>query len=550
MASFQIAAKEKPINHHKVLEGKEFEQLLFLIKMRMVLRDGARKSLWQETVSGYLPAIEQSQQQYDVIIAGGGITGVTLGVLLQEAGKKCLLLEAQTLGFGTTGGTTAHLNTFMDTPYPKMIENFGLENARLVATAAREAVDLIKSNIEKYGIDCGFEEVPGYLFSQNASQTSELEEIENACREVGVSCEFVNELPMPLPFEKVLKIARQGKFHPLRYLQKMAEVFEKQGGTIIENCRVLGSKKSDNALVEVETTTENFTARHLVFATHIPIGVNIIHFRCPAYRSYAMAVKLDNNSYPESLVYDMYDPYHYYRTQNIDGENYLIVGGEDHRTGEETNTNGCFLKLESHVRSHFDVASVVSQWSSQYFEPADGLPYIGHLPGNPENVLVATGYGGNGMTYSHVAAITLSNMINGRQTNYQELFRPSRLKPVAGFTEFVKHNAEVVKQFVGGWLGIEKLDGAANIAYNDATIVRYEGESIALYKDEAGQFHAVSPACTHVKCSVAWNAAEKSWDCPCHGARYSIDGEVLTGPASRDLEKIELRTLIEKHESQ
>lgn len=496
----------------------------------------------------FLPAMENEQRQYDVIIAGGGITGLSLGVMLQRKGKRCLILEAQTLGFGTTGGTTAHLNTMMDTPYPQIISNFGLENAKLVARAAREAIELVKSNIENYGIDCGFEEVPAYLFSQNGKQTEELEEIEDACRQVGVVCEFASELPVPIQFEKVLKIEQQAKFHPLRYILKLAEVFEKEGGVIIESCRVLGSSKKDD-LVMVETSNGEFSAANLVFATHIPIGVNLIHFRCSPYRSYAMAVKLEDNAYPDSLIYDMYDPYHYYRTQTIDGENYLIVGGDDHRTGEEPNTNGCFLKLESHIRSHFNVSTVVSQWSSQYFEPADGLPYIGHLPGNPENVLVATGYGGNGMTYSHVAAITLSDMILNGDSQYQKLFSPSRLKPVAGFTEFVKHNADVVKQFVGGWLGMDKLEEAADLATNDAKVVKYEGESLGVYKDDSGVLHAVNPACTHVKCSVAWNAAEKSWDCPCHGARYSVDGEVLTGPASRDLEKVELRTLVEKEKN-
>lgn len=509
----------------------------------MVLRDGARKSLWQETATGFLPK-NKEEQQYDVIIAGGGITGITLGVQLQREGKRCMIAEAQTLGFGTTGGTTAHLNTFMDTPYPQMINDFGLEGAKLVADAAREALALVKGNVERYSIECGFEEVPGYLFSQNEQQSRELEDIAEACKKVGVECAFVNELPVPIGFEKVLKIEGQAKFHPLRYVLKMAEVFEEAGGVIVERCRVMGSGKAEGDVVRVETSAGNFSAAHVIFATHIPIGVNIIHFRCSPYRSYAMAVKLEDNAYPESLIYDMYDPYHYYRTQDIDGEKYLIVGGEDHRTGEEPNTNGCFLKLESHVRSHFNVANVVSQWSSQYFDPADGLPYIGHLPGNPDNVLVATGYGGNGMTYSHVATLLLSDMVLGRKSKYEKLFSPSRLKPVAGFTEFVKHNVDVVKQFVGGWLGMDKLQEAADLAMNDAVVVKYEGESVGLYKDEAGALHAVNPACTHVKCSVAWNAAEKSWDCPCHGARYSVDGEVLTGPASRDLEKVELRTLV------
>jgi glycine/D-amino acid oxidase-like deaminating enzyme/nitrite reductase/ring-hydroxylating ferredoxin subunit len=511
----------------------------------MVLRDGARKSLWQETATGFLPAVEQKQRHFDVIIAGGGITGITLGVELQRSGKKCLLLEAQTLGFGTTGGTTAHLNTFMDTPYPQLIKNFGLENAKLVAQAAREAIDLVKRNVALYKIDCGFEEVPGYLFSQDEQQTEELNQIQETCLKVGVECAFVDDLPIPISFDKILKIEGQAKFHPLRYVQRMAEAFEKEGGVIIESCRVMGTSEA-NEDVEVETSAGKYYGHHAVFATHIPIGVNLIHFRCSPYRSYAMAVKLEDDAYPESLIYDMYDPYHYYRTQDIDGQKYLIVGGDDHRTGEETNTNGCFLKLESHVRSHFNVSQVVSQWSSQYFEPADGLPYIGHLPGNPENVLVATGYGGNGMTYSHVAALTLSAIVFGKKTEYEDLFKPGRIKPVAGFTEFIKHNADVVKQFVGRWFGQDKLHEAAELAHGEGKLVNYEGESLALYKDESGVIHAVNPACTHVKCSVAWNAAEKSWDCPCHGARYSVDGEVLTGPASKDLEKIELRTLIVK----
>lgn len=511
----------------------------------MVLRDGVRKSLWQETVSGFLPAVEPQQQQFDVVIVGGGITGITLGVMLQRSGKKCVLLEAQTLGFGTTGGTTAHLNTLMDNPYTAIIKDFGLDSAKLVAAAAREAINLVKENVNRYGINCGFEETEGYLFSQDEAQTKELEDIHEACLKVGVDCSFVNDLPVPIAYKKVLRIERQAKLHPLRYILKMAEVFEKEGGVIIESCRVTNSGKADD-LIEVETSNGKYFGRHVVFATHIPIGVNLIHFRCAAYRSYAMAVRLEDGNYPTSLIYDMYDPYHYYRTQNIDGENYLIVGGDDHRTGEEVNTNGCFLKLESHVRSHFNVSEVVSKWSSQYFEPADGLPYIGHLPGNPENVLVATGYGGNGITYSHVAAITLCDLILAKENPYENLFRPGRIKPVAGFSEFVKHNAEVVKQFVGRWFGQDKLHEVAELAPGEGKLLKYEGESLGLFKDEDGVLHAVNPACTHVKCAVTFNSAEKSWDCPCHGARYSVDGEVLTGPASKDLEKVELRSLVEK----
>jgi glycine/D-amino acid oxidase-like deaminating enzyme/nitrite reductase/ring-hydroxylating ferredoxin subunit len=514
----------------------------------MIARDGACTSLWQNTVSEYVPSGMNSVKNFDIAIAGGGITGITLALLLQRSGKKCVILEAQTLGFGTTGGTTAHLNTLLDTPYTTIIKNFGKENAILVASATRNAIELVKSNIEAYRIDCGFEETPGYLFSQTEEQKKELDDIYEACLSVGVEVEFTSDVPVPVPFNKAMRVERQAKIHPLRYVQALAKAFEDAGGTIQQYARVIGFESKEKNAVTIETTAGNFEAGALVFATHIPIGINLLHLRCPPYRSYAMAVKLSDDAYPEGLAYDMYDPYHYYRTQEIDGEKYLIVGGEDHKTAESANTNGCFLELESHIRSHFNVAEVKDRWSSQFFEPVDGLPYIGHLPGNPENIFVATGYGGNGITYSHVAALVLKDMLLGVENIYADVFSPGRVKPLAGFAEFVKHNADVVKQFVGKWFGKDDLQDLAALAPGEGKVVSYENQSIALYKDEAGTLHAVSPACTHMRCSVAWNIAEKSWDCPCHGARYSFEGKVLNGPASRDLEPVEVRTLIEKEE--
>jgi hypothetical protein len=261
-----------------------------------------------------------------------------------------------------------------------------------------------------------------------------------------------------------------------------------------------------------------------------------------------MAVKLNEHDYPQDLAYDMYDPYHYYRTQEIDGQKYLIVGGEDHKTGENENTNKSFLQLESHIRSHFNVAEISHRWSSQYFEPVDGLPYIGKLPGANENVLVATGYGGNGMTYSHVAVLELSELILMKTSRYSELFSPGRIKPIAGFTDFVKHNTDVVGQFIGKWFATERLEQLSSLSADEGKVVKLNNETMALYKDQTGTLHAVNPTCTHMKCAVAWNAAEKSWDCPCHGARYSVDGEVLTGPADANLELIELRSLLEKED--
>lgn len=517
----------------------------------MIPRDGALTSLWQESADNFIIDNNSAKTDYDVIIVGGGITGVSLGMLLQNAGKKCLILEANNLCFGTTGGTTAHLNTFMDTPYTTIIKNFGEDNARLVAEAAIEAIDLIKRNIDKYNIQCDFEYASGYLFAQDEKQEKELEEITEACGKVGVEVSETDSIPIPIPFSKAIEIPQQAKFSPVEYVMALAKEFVDAGGTILEQSRVIHhtqKKDANKELIEVETETQKYTASFLVYATHIAPGVNIMHFRCAPYRSYAMAVKLKNittsnnvdGQYPEGLSYDMYDPYHYYRSQKVNGEMYFIVGGEDHKTAHETNTENCFRKLESHVRENFDVEEITHKWSSQYYEPADGLPYIGHLPGEKDNIFVATGYGGNGMIYSQVSAILLADVITTGESKFASLFNPNRVKPIAGFSNFVKENSDVVKHLVSSIFSAKKVESLSELAHGEAKIIELDNQKIALFKDMEGGLHALNPACTHIKCTVAWNSAEQSWDCPCHGARYSPDGKVLNGPTHIDLKKVEL----------
>lgn len=496
-------------------------------------RDGACISLWQHIPAYIAKNTTIPDSSFDVLIVGGGITGLTTGLRLQQAGKKCVIAEAYTIGFGTTGGTTAHINTLLDNPYNIIINNFGEDNARLVLQAAREAVNLIKENIAQEAIDCSFEEKTAYLFSQDKKQDEELAKIVQGCKTAGLSVSYTDKNPVPVPFTRIVAIPGQAQFHPVKYLYKLAEAFEKLGGVLLQDCRVNGYKKEDKIIAD--TTKGIISATDFIYATHIPLGVNLLHFRCAPYRSYAMAVKLKDNNYPDALAYDMEDPYNYYRSQEIDGRTYLIAGGKDHKTAHEENTENCFRKLEAEVRDYFDVEEIVHKWSSQYFEPVDALPYIGHLPGEEENVYVATGFGGNGMTYGTVSAIVLSDLIVKGDSVYRKLFDPNRIKPVAGFTNFVKEAADVVGHLVKAALPKEKLEAAVELAPGEAKVVNYEGHTVAAYKDTDGKLYCVNSACSHIKCTVAWNNAEKSWDCPCHGSRFDINGKVLTGPARKDL---------------
>ena len=506
--------------------------------VRIMKRDGACTSAWQQGIGDYIsPTHTLPSAIVDVVIVGGGITGITTGLLLQQAGKKCVILEAHTLGFGTTGGTTAHLNTLLDTPYTTIEKNFGEEGAKTVAKAAKEAMDLIEKHVETYDIACTYKKLSGFLYSQSEEQTKELQKLVEASQKAGIDISYTSDLPIPLPFEKAVVFPEQGQFHPIQYIFALAQEFEKLGGLIVQNCRVTEHEKRE--VLDIATSLGPLQARHLIYATHTPPGVNVLHFKCAPYRTYAIGFKLNNDAYPESLAYDMQDPYNYHRTQEIEGEKYVIVGGQDHKTGHIENTKHLFDKLEAYVHQYYDVAGVYFRWSSQYFEPNDGIAYIGHLPNHPEDVFVATGFGGNGMIYSHIAAMELcSSIVNGR-SKYDHLFSPSRVS-WGGLSNFVKESADVAKEWIGKWFSVSKLEELAGFAPGDSKVVKYEGHSIALHKDESGNFHALNPSCTHLHCSVAWNNAEKSWDCPCHGARYSLDGEVLTGPASKDLEVYKL----------
>lgn len=503
-------------------------------------RDGAAISIWQDTVPDYVTTNNfDSDKEYDVVIVGAGITGITTALCLQNANLSCLLIEANTIGFGTTGGTTAHLNTFFDTTYQDVIKNFGDKNAKLLMKGAKASIALIKQHIATYKIDCAYENKEGYLFSLNEKQNKELEEIVAAAKHLGLPIAFSDNMPFPIPYLKLACIEKQAQFNPVQYIRGVAKAFEEKGGVVLQNSRVTNLGEGEN--LQIHTSANGvIKAKNIIYATHIPPGKNLLHFRCAPYRSYVVGVKLKDNAYPHALGYDMSDPYHYYRTQFINGEKYLIAGGEDHKTGHEENTLACFRRLESYVKSYFPVDRIAFRWSSQYFQSVDGLPYIGNLPGNGSNVYVATGFGGNGMTYGTLSAIILTDIISKGKSIYQDLFDPNRIKTVAGFFNFMQEGVDVATEIVTGLFPVHRLEELAEMAAGEAKVVRYEGHTVALYKDEEHQIHAIDSKCTHMHCTIAWNAVEKSWDCPCHGSRFTCDGVVLNAPAQNDLEVIDV----------
>jgi len=504
-------------------------------------RDGAKKSLWQSEIQRLDANEVASGQPFDAIIIGGGITGVTAALNLCREGKKCLLIEAENLGFGTTGGTSAHLNTFLDATYPEIDSDFGKHASKQMAEAAKKVIQDIKGNIETLGIEADFEYKDAYLFSQTQQESEQLQAILTSSREAGVTVSEVFDNGVPIAFERVLKFSNQAQFHPTRYIHGLAKEFLRLGGRILENTFVRETAFI-NGIHELKTHSGTFTGRYIIWATHIPPGINILSLRNAPYRSYVLAVKLKNNSYPESLCYDMQEPYHYIRSHKIKEQQYLIVGGEDHKTGHADPENA-FSELEKYVREHFEAESIDYQWSSQYYVPVDGLPYIGQLPGSEKGIYVATGFNGNGMILGTLSANILTDIICENPNSFTQLLSPSRLKPISGFSEFIKENADVAYHFVADRFRAEAIRSIAELQPAEGKIVNFEGEKLAVYKDEKGKVTALSPVCTHAGCIIQWNAYEGSWDCPCHGGRFSVRGKVLCGPPVKDLQKIDIESL-------
>ncbi|MBK0379253.1 FAD-dependent oxidoreductase [Mucilaginibacter sp. SD-g] len=498
----------------------------------MGTRDGALESPWQNTLEVSI-SNRQNAGVYDCLVVGGGITGLTAALLLQQAGKQVFLVEAHRIGFGTTGGTSAHINTFADTTYAEAESAFGLEGAQLFADAIREGYDLIAG----WQQDCDFEVKPGYLYAETEKEVKQLDKIYEAAVKVGVNVAYTDQVPTPVPFKKALVWPDQAQFHPLKYLSVLQKAFLAAGGSIRENTLITGIESKGGL-----HTAGDIKARAVIYATHTPPNINLFNFECAPYRSYVIAVKLKGGKYPDALIYDSQEPYHYVRTHVIEGEQLLLVGGLDHKTGHD-DPEKAFKALEKYVREYYSVSSVKYKWSSQYYVPVDGLPYIGQMPMSAEGIYCATGYNGNGMMLGSVAGKILSDLVLGKANKYEKLFSPARVKPLDSFSEFVKENADVAYHFVADRFGIYETDSLKRLSPGTGKLVEVDGKKIAAYRDESGEIYALSPVCTHAGCIVNWNSEERSWDCPCHGARYDVAGKVLTGPATKDL------TAISTHES-
>jgi glycine/D-amino acid oxidase-like deaminating enzyme/nitrite reductase/ring-hydroxylating ferredoxin subunit len=478
----------------------------------------------------------------DVAVLGGGIAGIATAFQLKQSGMTVAVIEAGRVVEGVTGNTTAKITSLHGLIYDYLTSQFGEDKARLYAEAQQAAIERIASLVREHGIDCDFRRADAYTYAEREEDVGKVKAEVEAAAKLGLPASFVESTPLPFPVKGAVKFTGQAQFHPRKYLLAMVEKIPGGGSHVFEETRALDIKDEDPC--RVETNRGTVTAKSVVLTTHFPyFDPNIYFAAMHPGRSYVLGCRL-NVPVPEGMYISAEDEgMHSFRSNPAeDGGTIWMVGGEKHKTGQGGSTEDRYRRLEQYARARFDVSSIEYRWSTQDNNTVDRVPYIGKLSSGSKNLYVATGFGGWGMTNSHVAAMLLTDMIRGSENPWAEIFDPSRFKPITSARDFISENMNVAKEFMAGRINTPELDDVGEIPAGKGEVVEWKGERVAIYKDDDGRVFSCSAVCTHMGCIVHWNGAEKSWDCPCHGSRFNYDGQVIQGPANKDLEPKPLRT--------
>lgn len=494
-------------------------------------------SLWKEVS---LPSFSdhRKDQKTDICIIGSGITGITTAYLLSKAGKKVIVIDKSAIAGGETSFTTAHLTFILDDRCFELEKLHGIEKTRKILESHRAAINHIESICREEKIDADFRRVDGYLFLGQKDSEKTLEKEKEILKKLQYDVIITHG---PQNIGPCLKYPLQAQFHPLKYMAELIRIIRKNGGEIYKDSLVQDVKEEKDTVIIKFENGHTIEAESAIIATNTPFNDRFtMHTKQAAYRSYVIAGEIPKNSIRPGLYWDTEDPYHYVRL-HTEGSGFLskdilIVGGEDHKTGQDTENDKHYQHLREWAEKYFPKMKVQYQWSGQIIEPIDSIAYIGLNPSN-KRVYIATGYSGNGMTYGTIAGMLLSDLIMANKNILAEIYDPSR-KNLKSAGTFIEENANVALQYLEvmtpkkplSWESMQKEEG----------IVAQDGlQKVAVYKGKNGRICKFSAICPHLGCVVRWNKTEKTWDCPCHGSRFSAYGKMLNGPAKTDLKTVE-----------
>jgi glycine/D-amino acid oxidase-like deaminating enzyme/nitrite reductase/ring-hydroxylating ferredoxin subunit len=481
-------------------------------------------------------------EHVDVVIVGGGITGLTAAYSPTRAGRSVAVLERDRCARIDTGHTTAHLTMVTDMRLSELVTSFGREHAQAAWDAGLAAIAQIDEIIHREQIECRFAWVPNYLHAPRAAAATvdavDFREEAAVASDLGFDATFVPEVP--LIGGPGVRYDGQARFHPRMYLAGLVRAIQADGGRIYEHSEV---REFCDEPLSVKANDCTITCNDVLIATHTPLTGNtnialatLFQTKLALYSSYVVAGQAPSGRVPDALFSDTADPYHYLRVHPGRDYDVVIFGGEDHKTGQATDTNACYSRLERELKALAPELRVTHHWSGQVIETYDGLPYLGP---NKEHQYIATGFAGNGMTFGTLGAMIAVDGILGRTNPWTELFDTGRTKVRHGVWDYITENKDYPYYLIRDRFAGAEGRTLRSLKRGEGKILELNGARIAAYRDDTGKTVLRSSTCTHLGCEVAWNYAERTWDCPCHGSRFKPTGEVLSGPAESPLPEIE-----------
>lgn len=484
-------------------------------------------------------AVPHAGLSADVIVVGGGIAGVTTAYLLAREGESVMLLDEGQIGSGQTSRTSAHLSSIIDDRFSAVESHHNAETARLAYESHARAIDKIEQIVREEKIACDFARVDGFLFTGIDGSDKIVNDEFEVCKRIGVPVQRIDDVPSTRREGQALRFPNQAVFHPLKYLHALATVAGQKGvrfysGKRVKSVEGADLKQSTPAKVTLIDDAV-LTAKQVVVATNVPSPVawNGVYLKMAAYRTYMVGLAIEKGSVTDGLYWDTHDPYHYVRVHHEAGHDVLLVGGEDHKTGQKGASPERFDKLVEWARYMFPQArEEVCRWSGQVQETGDGLGFIGRAPG-VEGAFVITGDSGMGLTHGTLGAMLITDLIKGRKNAWESVYEPSRkLLNKDVISEAANTNAQYTD-----WITSGEIKSEDDLKPGEGGLMRSGLTKLAIYRDDAGQVHRMSAVCPHLKCIVHWNGVEKTWDCPCHGSHFDCHGKNIIGPAFSDLEK-------------
>ena len=496
------------------------------------------RSYWLESSPETSYPTVPNSARVDVAVVGGGIAGLCTAYELKLRGKTVAVIEAGRIASSVTGYTTAKITSLHTTIYNELVSSFGEDQARLYGESQQAGLERIATLVDTLGIDCDFERQASFTYVRDESELASIKDEAETAARLGLPASFVTETDLPFPVAGAVRFDNQAQFHPRQYLLRLAAEIVGEGSHIFESSRVTELEEGEPCTVRTESG--EVVADHVVVATHYPVFDRGLMFaRMEPHRDVVVAGLLPEDADLSGMYISTEPATHSVRVAPHPDGQLLIVGGEPWKTGKEEDVEARYAALEEWTRETFGVEDIRYRWSTQDNKTVDGVPYIGQFHPGTGNVWVAAGFRGWGMTNGALSGLLLADLIEGRESPWRELYDPCRVKPLTSVKDFAKLQVDAVKGLVVDAVKPAQVDSVDEIGPGEGAIARVNGSKAAVYRDEQGELHCLSARCTHLGCIVAFNNAEKSWDCPCHGSRFDRDGQVLQGPANDPLDKVD-----------